>query len=159
MYFSCSSYHEKTFRPGSLKAIVNRVIKKLEKLRQEIKFDAIAFRGISGSSIAYPVSAIAGYHLIEVRRAPGLRNGKGNSHHGSTIEGSSSRKIKRYIILDDFISSGKTVEEIAKTITKEFRSDPKADQPQCVAIVMYASSPFDRKKMIVNKEIVPVKRV
>lgn len=158
MYFSCSSYHEKTFRPRSLKATVNRVIKKLEKLRQEIKFDAIAFRGISGSSIAYPVSAIAGYHLIEVRRAPGLRNGKGNSHHGSTIEGS-SRKIKRYIILDDFISSGKTVEEIAETITKEFSRGAKADQPQCVAIVIYAGSPFDRKKMIINKEIVPVKRI
>jgi len=150
MYFYCSSYHDKTYNPRSLKATVNRVVRYLEKLQKEVKFDAIAFRGTSGAAIAYPVSAIAGYHLINVRREPYKH------HHGSKIEASGNRKIHRYIILDDFIESGRTIKTIIRVIKKEtapssWSRTAKEKPVECVGVVIYSDQGDPSKKIQISK--------
>ena len=140
MRFSCSSYHKKTYRPRSLKAQVNRVIRNLEKLQKNVKFDAIAFRGISGAAVAYPVSVLAGYHLIFVRKE------KHNQHHGREVEGSENRKIRRYIILDDFINCGDTVKAIIHAIDKDRKG--YLNPPKCVGVAIYNKGETSKKKEV-----------
>lgn len=151
MYFYNSGYHSKTYNPRSLKIQVNRIVRNLKKLRKTVKFDAIAFCGLSGAAIAYPVSVLAGYHLITIRKE------RNNQHHGHRVEGSESRNIRRYIILDDFIGTGKTVTTIVRAINRV----GKGDAPQCVAIVVYdddqsrwsSTTPYT---VLINKKPIPV---
>ena len=151
MYFYCSNYHDRTYNPRSLKATVNRVVRYLEKLQKKVKFDAIAFSGTSGAAIAYPVSAIAGYHLINVRREPYKQ------HHGSKIEASGNRKIYRYIILDDFIASGRTIKLIVRAIKKETipsswsRIALEEKPVECVGVVIYSDQGDSSKSIQISK--------
>ncbi len=150
MLFKCSIYHGKTYKPCSLKAQVNRVVRNLEKLRKQkkVKFDAIAFRGMSGAAVAYPVSVLAGYHLIAVRKEDH------SEHHGRNVEGSESRKIRRYIILDDFICSGNTIKAIIHAIDKEKNIDVP---PECVGVAIYNKGDSSQKKEVrVDDKLIPV---
>ena len=147
MYFQCSGYHEKNLRPRSLKARVNHIVRNLDKLKKQVKFDAIAFRGMSGAAVAYPVSVLGGYHLISVR--------KGRRHHGAKVEGSESRDIKRYIILDDFINTGKTVRAIAYAVKKEKGFTDTS--PECVGIALYEGGCTEkRSEFLVDRKKIPV---
>ncbi len=148
MYFCSSCYHKKTYNPRSLKARVNHVVKKLKELHKKVKFDAIAFRGMSGAAIAYPVSMLAGYHLIAVRTE--LRR-----DHGKQVEGSSNRNIRRYIILDDFVATGATVRKIVRAIDAEGCNGCNA--PQCVGIAVFDSeSGSSLRHVIIDKEKIPI---
>jgi len=125
---------------------VKRVVKNLEKLQKKVKFDAIAFRGMSGAAIAYPVSAIAGYHLIGVR--------KRRKSHGGNVEGSENRNIRRYIILDDFVAGGDTVRAIVRAVEKEQSYYDEEDFPKCVGVALYA--PISGNTVRVGKEHIPL---
>jgi len=126
---------------------VNRVVRNLEKLQQKVKFDAIAFRGMSGAAIAYPVSAIAGYHLIGVR--------KRQKSHGASVEGSENRNIRRYIIIDDFVGEGATVRAIVRAIEGQSSYYVDEDLPKCVGIALYAAI-SGRNIVQVGKEYIPI---
>lgn len=88
------------------------------------EFDAIAFRGVSGALIAPSVAATLGKELLLVRK-PNER-----AHTYSKVEGVKG-EAQRYIILDDFISAGSTVNSILEAV-REFDSGHK-----CVAIALY----------------------
>lgn len=125
-----SSYHKVTYEPKALKKSVNRICRNLKKLKKKLRFDAIAFQGSSGAAYAYPVSVLTGMHLIYVRKEAV------NRHHGDYIEGTCDR-IRRYIILDDFIATGDTIRRIIKKIDgygKELHPDDKA---RCVGVALY----------------------
>ena len=126
MIIDNSGYHNTSFSPKRLKRCVARVARNLKKLQKKVPFDAIAFRGVSGAAIAFPVSALTGLHLICVR--------KERNSHGNRVEGP-SRSIKRYVILDDFISSGETIRAIYGAVKAVSRSESK-----CVGICLYAGS-------------------
>jgi adenine/guanine phosphoribosyltransferase-like PRPP-binding protein len=72
------------------------------------RFDSIAFRGMSGALIAPAVAVRLKKSLILVRKK------KDDSHGGRDVEG--NKASRRYVIIDDFISSGDTVCEIKKNI-------------------------------------------
>ena len=122
-YLVHSAYHHTAFRPVELKKTVERVAKKVKTLKKKLKFDAIAFRGISGSCVAFPVSYLTGIPLICVR--------KEKNHHGNTVEGP-AQDVMKYIIIDDFICTGDTLEAIIKKI-----SGSKEEGAKCVGIVLY----------------------
>ncbi len=123
-----SSYLYDIYHPATFKKLVDRVAKKVVKLKKKLKFNAIAFSGSSGAALAYPVSALTKIPLIHVRK-------KGKTH-GDDIEGG-GHEIKRYIILDDFIDTGATVKRIYNQIKNECDYD---DEVKCVAIVLYDKS-------------------
>ena len=141
MYFRCSGYHEKNYAPRSLKAQVKRVVRNLKKLQKKVKFDAIAFSGLSGAAVAYPVSALGGFHLITVRKSRA-------KSHGGHVEGSEKRNIQRYIILDDFVGKGTTVTTIVRTIInlKTFGDET----PECVGVAVY-DKVLSTKSVYINK--------
>ncbi len=137
MQIGHSGYHDVVFSPRELKATVNRVVKNLKNLKKKLKFNAIAFRGASGAGVAFPVSAITGIPVIYVRK-------KNESTHGCGVEGPDT-PVRRYIILDDFVDSGKTVKAIIKEITKQPVGEVWNRQgeivnevhPECVGVCLY----------------------
>lgn len=96
---------------------------KIKKFRRKVKFDAIAFTGSSGAALAYPLSYILGLPLICVRKSPK------DSHFGLRLEGYVS--ASRYIIVDDFIESGRTINKIQRAIKS------KNEAASCVGIYLY----------------------
>lgn len=133
MQLGHSDYLSKLYDPVDLKKTVTRTAKKIKRLQKKLKFDAIAFRGQSGAAVAYPVSMLTGIPLILVR--------KKESSHGQAIEGPASL-VNRYVVLDDFICEGTTVNAIIKAIENKVRSI--GDSIECVGIVLYDDYAEDR---------------
>jgi adenine/guanine phosphoribosyltransferase-like PRPP-binding protein len=85
--------------------------------------DAIACRGNSGTLIAGPVSMISGVPILLVRK-----QGESN-HSGLAVEGIEGPDLKHYVIVDDFIATGRTFEEIVRVL-REHRS-----QIRCIGCI------------------------
>lgn len=97
----------------SLDPIKNAII--VETMANDIKnsgieFDFIAFRGSSGALIGAPISLALKKRLVNIRKedAPA---------HSGTVTGLATG---RYIIVDDFICTGSTIEFIFDALGKEF---------------------------------------
>jgi len=86
------------------------------------EFDAIAFRGLSGALFAPTVAMLMDKSLLAVRKDE-------QSHSFRMVEG--DHAAGRYVILDDFISSGETVRNIVEEIHNVM---PWA---QCIGILQY----------------------
>jgi orotate phosphoribosyltransferase len=91
-------------------------IKKAKTFIPKIEFDSFAFRGMSGALLA-PILAIkCKKHLIMIRKSIE------GSHSNSMVEG--YIKTKKFIIIDDFIESGNTVNTIIAEV-KRFAPNAK----------------------------------
>ena len=122
-----SSYMQCIYRdPNEYRTLVETVIAKVLELQKTLNFHAIAFRGSSGAAMAYPVSVATGIPLICVRKPSDMG-------HGCPVEGSYEIDVKKYIIIDDFISSGDTMNAIIEAIEMK-RGDYLIE---CVGIIMY----------------------
>lgn len=98
-----SSYIGHVFNPQRLDEIIEG---SLSVLRPKAHlFEAIAFRGLSGSLVAPIIAFHLKKSMIAVRKEP--------SHSGYKAEGSD---CTGYLIVDDFASSGTTIWEIIKQI-------------------------------------------
>lgn len=75
-------------------------------------FDGIACRGTSGLVIAPMLSVMFDKKLLVVRKE------NDNSHSSSILEGHDD--INRYIVVDDFTASGRTIESIYDGVTKGY---------------------------------------
>lgn len=128
----CSVYLSKIFDDSE--GFVNLVDMLSAKIKlANLNFSHIACMGISGSSIAYPLRYKDGYSLLHVRKSS-------NYSHGITIEASPIETKKlRYIIVDDFISSGTTINNIINSITNIFYQI----ETECVGIFLYERSHKD----------------
>lgn len=126
-----SSYLGEVFEPGKLGGLVQRVhdaiVEHFGEPGPEGKWDAIAFRGTSGSAAAFPLAAIHGWPLVHVRKP-------GASAHNSDSEGIVG--VSRFLIVDDFISSGDTIRRIVHDLRKKENSLLWPD-PKIVGIVLF----------------------
>lgn len=114
-----SNYASTIYNPTAYAQLIQRAILKVKVLREQIQFDAIAFRGSSGAALAYPLSAALEIPLVYVRK-PEERS------HGRPQEGANT-DVRTYVIADDFISSGRTVQAIIETLRPA----------RCVGILLY----------------------
>ena len=108
-------------------AVMRRLMPKALKALKTFEFDALACRGVSGL-IAAPILAMKlRKNLLIVRKADE------GSHHtrcygaGRLVQG--DKAAKRYIIVDDFVSTGET----AKTIVAEVAQF--APQAECLGVL------------------------
>jgi len=99
------------------------IIKNLAKEGEAI----IAVCGNSGVGIGYPLMHKYGWPILVVRKPK-------ESSHGYIMEGTRT-EMKKYIILDDFFSTGSTVLHIISTL-KDGCSDLK-----CIGAVFYWGTP------------------
>jgi adenine/guanine phosphoribosyltransferase-like PRPP-binding protein len=118
-----TNYLHKVYRTDQFVKTVKLAATRIRKFRRKVKFEAIAFTGSSGAALAYPISFLLGIPLICVRK-----NAKDN-HSGLKLEGAVS--AASYIIVDDFIESGKTINKINRTIRL------RNDKSNCVGIYLY----------------------
>lgn len=119
-----SGYLYKPFVPELREKVLNSCVDQLNQL--SLAFDAIAFSGMSGALIAPTLADLLGKELILVRKP------SDNSHSYDTVQG--FRDGVSYIVVDDFISTGKTVKYIIDTIANN--GDFK--HYSCKAIFCYA---------------------
>lgn len=118
-----SDYLNSIYQVQDYKKLVTKAAAQIKAFKAKNPFDAIAFTGTSGAALAYPISAMLKIPLICIR--------KGHNHYGQTIEGCVT--ATRYIIIDDFISMGRTMKKITSSIKKEM---PTAKP---VAIFLYTA--------------------
>ncbi len=83
---------------------VTRIVKKAVAALKDIDFDTIVFRGMSGALIAPIVAHVLGKEIVMLRKP------EAQTHSSYKYEG--YLNVQRYIIIDDFVSTGSTVGEI-----------------------------------------------
>jgi adenine/guanine phosphoribosyltransferase-like PRPP-binding protein len=66
--YSGVGYLKHTYDLGGMKKLMKRAVPKLQKFRTKKHFDAIAFRGLSGASIAAILSWDLGIPMMAVRK-------------------------------------------------------------------------------------------
>jgi adenine/guanine phosphoribosyltransferase-like PRPP-binding protein len=109
----CAEHLAEMLVPETAELAVSRAIKLLKSLlhgvkgEQPLDFDAIACSGISGLLFAPPVAKALGKTLLIVRKQKG-------EHSYQLVEG--DHGAKRYIVLDDLICSGATLDRIVSRI-------------------------------------------
>lgn len=99
---------------------------------ENISFDGIVIRGMSGALVAHYVYDKTSKPIMVVR--------KGESSHGCQLEAPYPAKVERYIILDDCISSGNTIISIKQKMDIQ---NEYGHNYQVVAIVLYANCPIE----------------
>lgn len=100
------------------------VLQKWDQVVQKHEFDSIAVRGLSGATMGGILSYLSKKDLVVLRKSSDY-----SPHSLSTVE--LENKPNKFIIVDDLISSGKTIQ----IINNELQYYP--DNPKCVAIFLY----------------------
>jgi orotate phosphoribosyltransferase-like protein len=119
-----SSYLHETFDAKKVQLVIRAMVKMVKE--SGVELDTIVFRGMSGALIA-PILAYRLKKCVTVcRKSDGTHSG-----HGGMLEGNVD--IKNFIIVDDFIDMGTTVETILKTV-KDCQPSAK-----CLGIFLYRS--------------------
>lgn len=96
------------------------------KILKAHKFDAIAFRGLSGTLVGPLLAYLLNKTVLAVRKPHELK--RSNSHGYYQVEGDIA--AGKYVIVDDFVSSGDTVREI---IIEIHESAPRAI---CIGVLL-----------------------
>jgi adenine/guanine phosphoribosyltransferase-like PRPP-binding protein len=119
--------------PTNLKEAVNRALEQLKGKR----YDAIAVRGVSGAVVGSIVAARKNKQLIVVRKQNVI------SHAAYQVEGVPSKSFK-YAIIDDFVSSGRTIANIVGQIERQ------SPDSKCIGIACYHNEHY---KFIESEEL------
>ena len=123
-----SHYLTRVYNPRQFKVIVRNTLEIAKQVDEKSKYDTIAFTGQSGSALAYILAHSLNKKMICVRKD------SDNSHYftdsGNNFEGYVN--AKKYIIVDDFICSGESIDKIVQTVQAKI---PKA---KCVGILLYS---------------------
>lgn len=85
-----------------------KLIKLCVSIVSKLKPDTIVVRGLSGTLVGLPLALRLKVHFAFVRK------GNDTSHSLSGIEG--PRELGRFVIIDDFVSSGGTLGAIMKAV-------------------------------------------
>lgn len=108
--FVDSGYHHRVVPTHTLKETVEETVKWLRKQDKKTPFDALAFRGLSGTMVAPSVAMRLNKTMIIVRKDAEI-----SSSH-STLRVLGDINARSYVILDDFIATGRTATEIVEWI-------------------------------------------
>lgn len=130
-----TDYLNEVFDVDQFVKTVDNTVRTLINLRRGTPFDAIAFTGNSGAAMAYPLSYHLQIPLICIRKTTD------NSHYvqGGNGELEGYISAEKYLIVDDFTSSGTTLKRILKTMGRDM---PRA---KCVGIALYTREVSDSR--------------
>jgi len=116
-----------------LKKLIRRAAPRIKKFRKKHPFDAIAFTGMSGTLVAPVISYELDIPLIMVRKSC---HDSADCHNVSGY-GSASR----YVILDDLVSSGKTLRNIYQQVSHFYSYSLYSNSsPDLVGIMLYSTN-------------------
>jgi orotate phosphoribosyltransferase len=105
-------------------------VRRAKRAIKGLRFDAIAFSGMSGALVAPSVAMSLRKPMILVRK-------QSDDCHagGGAVEG--ALDAETYIIIDDFISSGDTLKRIHASVVKASEHSYRARKIACVGIYLY----------------------
>ena len=126
-----SSYLETALNPVKREDVIARLVAYIKG--SGIEFDAIACRGVSGMAISPIISHILHKSLITVRKEDVTKN-ELDTHGAYNCEIPSNWDIKTYIIIDDFIGTGNTVDTIISMLKNP---DDLHEELTCVGVFTY----------------------
>jgi adenine/guanine phosphoribosyltransferase-like PRPP-binding protein len=129
MYFSDGGYSDIQFDRMVLMGTARRIAEQLPKIMRLHNADAVAVTGKSGLSLAFATLMLIDFPLIVVRKP-------GENSHGNALEGTTGVDVSRYVILDDFMSTGRTVDTIISKLSEYGRRHDEVITP--VAVFEYA---------------------
>ena len=130
-----TSYLHEVFYPNIFRKKVKTATLKVKSFKEKNGIDAIAFTGTSGAALAYPVAYNLNLGLINVRKLT-ERSHFTRGDYGP-VEGFLSSK--KYVIIDDFIESGKTIKYILSNVKKAQKAQFMSPA-SCSAILLYGST-------------------
>lgn len=140
MEYKHCDYLVEALRPTERTIAINKAVKRLRYLQKHkrLDFEAIAFCGASGSLLAPSIADRLDKDLIFIRK--NLKN----THSIYKCEGCNDAYLK-YIIIDDLISSEKTITRIMRAV-KKFMI-----QPKCQGIYLYSSQTWHMTRDKIEK--------
>ena len=135
--------------PAELALTINKSGIAIKKLQKELEFEAVAFCGSSGAAIAFHLGIKYKIPLIYVRK-------KDEECHGSSVEcNGTDLQVKKYLIVDDFIDSGKTMRHIIGSIGKHTK-DRSAYPAKPVGIFCYDGCQAGRPFVVTPRRKIPI---
>jgi hypothetical protein len=135
-----NSYSGSMYDRTLLRARVKSLVQRLPEIMARTNADSIFVTGKSGLGIAFPLLYKMDVKIVTVRKP-------GEESHGTMFEGIDRFEPKRYLFLDDFVSSGETVERV---LTSVYKREGKSEFPQMVGIVewdAYEGGHKDKERM------------
>ena len=105
----------------------------INKMMAETGATSVVVHGNSGVSCGFAALMMTkeDFNLVLLRK-------DNDSSHGAPIEGPDGRRLDKYLILDDFVSSGATMNRIRDKIdTLHAQVAWSSPRPECVGIVLY----------------------
>jgi adenine/guanine phosphoribosyltransferase-like PRPP-binding protein len=131
-----STYIEEVIKPHVQKELVRECVNRIKENFSNI--DAIVVTGLSGLIIGSTVSMKTGKQLVVVRKP------RDESHASTNVEGLTNLHYPfKYVILDDFIDSGKTLRRIVQQMGKS---------PKCLGYLLYNQGYKAAKKNLPFRE-------
>lgn len=125
--------------------LLRRIALETYRIMQEVDAEIVVARGLSGIVIVTSMAALFNTPFAIVRKA----NEQRHSTNLVEISGSEYQKYTNWIVVDDFISSGETMHEIAYAMERELTRDDQAYQAYlcgvCKGIVLYGYRRDDYK--------------
>ena len=107
--------------------------KAIKELRERTGSTSVVVHGNSGVSCGFAalMASDEDFNLVLLRK-------DNDNSHGSPIEGPDEHRLGKYLILDDFVSSGATMNRIRDKIdTLHGQVSWSSPRPECVGIVLY----------------------
>jgi len=142
-----TDYLESIFDPNAFPQTVERSIKLAHRIMRRHPFDSIAFCGTSGKAMGFILAHQLRLPMVHIRKE------NENSHYlqwhslmpNRLFEG--NMNVRRYLLVDDFVASGKTVWHVYQTI------HAAAPEAECVALLLYGSFVGPGKHRLAPPEI------
>lgn len=131
-YYGCAMTH------ADVKARAEQLVKVLPDVMKSTGAEAVIVTGVSGMSIGFAALALLNFPLFVVRK-------QNDMSHGSVIEGPQNVAVTKYLVLDDFVSSGRTIRTIAEAVTSARGTYADAANPEgcvCVGVLMHDPEAF-----------------
>lgn len=141
-----AKYHAVAISPKKLK----QALPVIKKILAGYDFDAIAFRGLSGTLLAMPIAMATGKTLLAVRKP-------GEKSHSAYRMVQGDKNSEHYIIVDDFQESGETARAIMNAVS-QFNSS------KCLGILevnylFHGSGCGELKSDAAERKLTPVRGV
>ena len=105
----------------------------IAELRSQTGSTSVVVHGNSGVSCGFAalMASAEDFNLVLLRK-------DNDNSHGAPIEGPAGHRLGKYLILDDFVSSGATMNRIRDKInTLHAQRSWASSMPECVGIVLY----------------------
>ena len=138
-----SSGYATQYRMSDVRKRAEYAARAINKMMAETGATSVVVHGNSGVSCGFAALMLSPHEDFNIVL---LRKDNDNSH-GSPIEGPEGHRLERYLILDDFVATGATMNRIRDKITTLSKQYAVPDAaPECVGIVLYGHHDSDTFK-------------